>query len=488
MRSEPGHIDVARIMREIRDEARARHGEIERRIERAQRELADKFPQFSDEQLAHHVGTLNSLFDGYYNRVAAYLREQEPNFTNIRYTLSEINRLLGEQGAPRGRFDRWWNPRSWLKWALLPLRRFVLRQQREVNALVRDTLMYLVNHSSHVQMQRMELEMGVQLVHAMSALRRQIEAVQRYLEELPGVSQRPVFEHVDETLERFSALQRDEQNAVLSAERERAREQMGRFCEESGSLLARLERRVSELVPSGAGEIVGFDNLAFARKMRGEEETIHQRQARYVHYLRGREHVLDAGCGRGEFLALLREHGVVAYGVDTDENMVRQCRDKGLDARCEDVLDHLAGLPDGSLGGLAALQLIEHFGFPQLIQFFNLAGRKVGRDGVAVFETINPSCLTVFSGAFYADPSHKRPVHPEAARRMLEMVGFDNVQIDYINPVTDTDKLGNLIEGDFADSNLQRVARILNENINRLNSVLYGHADYAVIGRKTADV
>ena len=486
MDREPGHVDVTRIMRQIRDEARARHGEIERRIDRARRELADRFPQLSDEQLGRHVGTLTSLFDRYYDRVAAFLREQEPNYANIRYTLSEINRVLGEGEPARGRFDRWWNPRFWLKKALGPVRRFVLRHQQDLNALVRDTLIYLVNHSGHVELQRMELEMAVQLVRAMGELLKQIEATRQYFRELPGVSQRPIFEHVGETLERFGELQKQEQERVSRAEREHVREQMDRFCRESGALLARLERRIGELAPARAAEAVGFDTLGLAETVRGEEAALGQRQARYLQHLRGRENILDAGCGRGELLALLRDEGIAAYGVDVDENMVRQCRRKGLDARFGDVLDHLAALPDASLGGLVALQLIEHFDFPRLAQFFRHAGQKMRQGGIVILETVNPSCLTVFSGAFYADPSHHRPIHPQAAKRMLEMVGFGDVQVDYLNPVPDGDKLSCLTHNFVSDPTLKHIVEALNMNIERLNSVLYGFADYAVIGHKTA--
>src|SRR5437763_7499231 len=54
--------------------------------------------------------------------------------------------------------------------------------------------------------------------------------------------------------------------------------------------------------------------------------------------------VLDVGCGRGEWLDLLKQNGVSAYGVDTNIEVVRKSTDRGLDVRQEDVLEHMRGL------------------------------------------------------------------------------------------------------------------------------------------------
>src|SRR5204863_7761238 len=70
--------------------------------------------------------------------------------------------------------------------------------------------------------------------------------------------------------------------------------------------------------------------------------------------------VLDVGCGRGEFLELMRERGVGARGIDVNGAMVEVCRGKGLQAETADALTYLRGLPDASLGGLFAAQVVEH--------------------------------------------------------------------------------------------------------------------------------
>jgi len=478
-------VDVAKVMREIRDEIRSRRSEIDRRLERASARLAAHFPEGADEQIRHCVERLNALFDRYYKYVAQYLGDQEPNYANIRYTISEINRLLAEKTPPRGPRDEWWNPRFWVKRALLPVRRFILRRQEDLNSLMRDTLVYLVNHSAHVEAKRLELEIGVELVHAVRAFAQQALAMRRALQKWPAELQRPVFDYLGDVLEEFSEKKSEEINRVLREERDFVQAAMDRLIEETGAKLARIERRLAGEKPAASPDLVGFDNLRFAEAMRGEEETIREQLERYVAHFQGCGPVLDAGCGRGEMLELLRARGIEAYGVDSDEEMVNHCRAKGFDARCEDVLDHLAALPDGALGGLVAIQLIEHFDFPRLAQFFRLAGAKVRGSGVALFETVNPACLTVFSGAFFADPTHQNPIHPEAARRLMELAGFDDVKIEFVHPVSEDDKLKPLPLEGIEDPSLRRAVEALNANIERLNSLLYGFADYAVVGRKT---
>ena len=57
--------------------------------------------------------------------------------------------------------------------------------------------------------------------------------------------------------------------------------------------------------PGHAGTYDAFEDI-----FRGPEHFIRDRQRRYLDLLGDREPVLDIGCGRGEFLDLLRERGL----------------------------------------------------------------------------------------------------------------------------------------------------------------------------------
>lgn len=470
-------IDVARIMREIREEARVCQGEIERRIERVRKQVDEQLPELAEERLQAALDRLNEVFDGYHAQMSQFLVEQEPNLENIRHTLLGINRLIADPEPEKGRHDRWWNPWFWVKSGISPLRRYVMRRQYELNGLMRDTLFYLVNHSGHLATQRMALEMGVNFMQVANALLGRGGLLRRYFEEWPKKTLAPILDYLADVMEKqaadFEQLARDYLSSLT--------EGLGKNSE---ARLNRVERQIATLSPSKAAGTVGFDNLRLADAARGSEENLRQRQEHYLPHLWGQEKVLDAGCGRGEFLEILREKGVPAYGIDSDEEMVRHCREKGLDVRREDILDHLASLPDESLGGLVAFQLIEHFDFPALFQFFQAAGRKVRPGGVIIVETVNPSCLTVFSGALYADPTHQRPIHCDAARQLLESAGFADVSIELLSPVPDSDRLA-VVEGlTSEDPILQKSLETMNRNFDRINSVLYGFADYAAVGKK----
>ena len=69
-----------------------------------------------------------------------------------------------------------------------------------------------------------------------------------------------------------------------------------------------------------------FDYFGLEERFRGSEELIKDRQRIYIDYFQGQEEVLDIGCGRGEFLELLRERGIKARGADIDTDMVLLCR------------------------------------------------------------------------------------------------------------------------------------------------------------------
>jgi len=224
--------------------------------------------------------------------------------------------------------------------------------------------------------------------------------------------------------------------------------------------------------------------LLFEDRFRGTREEIKERQRIYVGYFKGSKGVLDLGCGRGEFLEVLREEGIDAYGIDTNETMVSLCIEKGFRVIKEDGLNHLRSLDEDSLGGIFAGQVVEHLEPTELIEIVKEGYRKLRSGGVFIAETINPLCLTIFSGPFYLDLTHVKPIHPQAFAFLMEMAGFRDVEIKFISPYPEEMKLQQV---DFFH-NLRRFEdaflNIINNNINRLNELLYGYQEYAVIGRK----
>jgi 2-polyprenyl-3-methyl-5-hydroxy-6-metoxy-1,4-benzoquinol methylase/glycosyltransferase involved in cell wall biosynthesis len=223
-----------------------------------------------------------------------------------------------------------------------------------------------------------------------------------------------------------------------------------------------------------------FDYFGLEERFRGSEEEIKARQRMYIDYFQGQEEVLDIGCGRGEFLELLRDHGIKARGADIDTDMVLLCREKGLDVVKEDAFSCLEKLPDESLGGIFAAQVIEHFPSDQIIRLVRRCYQKIRPGGVVVLETPNPQCLSIFARSFYMDFSHVWPCHPEAMRYLLESVGFAEIRVVFSSPVNSSLGIPPVADARVFGEETDR----FNRTAAALNELLLGPQDYAIIGRR----
>jgi O-antigen chain-terminating methyltransferase len=214
----------------------------------------------------------------------------------------------------------------------------------------------------------------------------------------------------------------------------------------------------------------------FENRHRGPREEIRRKQEGYLEFFRAGGTIMDLGCGRGEFLELLRERGFRGEGVDLNTQMIGLCRDKGLDVRRADILEALAGTTDGSLDGIFSSQVIEHVSAAHLERLVELAFAKLAPGGTLVLETINPASVFALVQVYFLDLSHRLPVHPLALRFLLESAGFADVRVIYGDGL-DEEKLKPLPPAD------ERTA-ILNDDIDRLNRLLYAAPEYAAVGRK----
>jgi len=220
-----------------------------------------------------------------------------------------------------------------------------------------------------------------------------------------------------------------------------------------------------------------FEYAGFEERFRGTEADIKERQRIYLPFFEGASSVVDLGCGRGEFLELLREHGLAAQGVDLDLDMALLCRDKGLNVVREDAFVQLAARADDSIGGIFSAQFIEHLPADRIVELVRLSYRKLAPGGCLVLETPNPACLWVFADSFYRDFSHVHPVHSDTMKFLLETTGFHQVEVKTLAPVDPAMRVPPLPGHDPA-------VQSFNQGIERLNALLFGFQDYAVIGRK----
>lgn len=250
--------------------------------------------------------------------------------------------------------------------------------------------------------------------------------------------------------------------------------------------LARMEARPIEsgLAATGsAGSAMGpsFDPVAapplppgvyslFEERFRGSPESIAAKQRTYLPRLSGAPGpVLDVGCGRGEFLSLLKESGIRASGVEVNPIAVAECRYAGLEVTEGDALAHLARVPAGSLGAVTALQVVEHWTPETIFVFLREANRALAPGGLVIAETINVDSLSAWK-AFFLDPSHVRPVPSEALRFLAEAAGFADAEVELLAPLPPEERL---MESTANDA--------------RLNRLLFGPQDYALIARVPLD-
>jgi 2-polyprenyl-3-methyl-5-hydroxy-6-metoxy-1,4-benzoquinol methylase len=174
------------------------------------------------------------------------------------------------------------------------------------------------------------------------------------------------------------------------------------------------------------------DYFAFESRLRGSTDEIRERQRPYVERLRNAAPVLDLGCGRGELLALLRDAGVEARGVDANADMVAFARAEGLDVEQATAHEALEASEDGSFGAVAALQLLEHLPPPDLVSLLVLAHAKLRPGGLLIAETIDPSSVAALRN-YYADLTHAQPLVPETLELLVRGAGFGEAETIHLN-------------------------------------------------------
>jgi 2-polyprenyl-3-methyl-5-hydroxy-6-metoxy-1,4-benzoquinol methylase len=197
---------------------------------------------------------------------------------------------------------------------------------------------------------------------------------------------------------------------------------------------ASLARAVEQVAQSAPTEFANVDWLKFAERFRGSEEDIRARQQMYASRFSGHAPVLDLGCGRGEILQILREAGISARGIDSNEDSIALCQGSGLDAEKTDLFAYLSELPDASLGGAICCQVVEHLPPARLPEMIRLVHAKLRTGGLVAIETPNPECLAIFATHFYIDPTHRHPIPPALASFYLEEAGFGRIEIERLSP------------------------------------------------------
>ncbi len=230
-----------------------------------------------------------------------------------------------------------------------------------------------------------------------------------------------------------------------------------------------------------------YKYLSFEDQFRGSRAAIRERFASYISLFDNRSPVLDIGCGRGEFLDLLKAGGIGARGIDLNHEMAEACRARGLDVTEADAVGYLSTLDDSSLGGIFCAQVVEHLEPAYLLQFLELAFHKLRPGGRLVLETLNPACWVAFFDSYIRDITHVWPLHPDTLKYLVVASGFSGARVEFRSPVREEDKLQPFVAPPWGMPALVDLAEAFNGNVEKLNARMFTYLDYAVVGDKATE-
>jgi SAM-dependent methyltransferase len=251
------------------------------------------------------------------------------------------------------------------------------------------------------------------------------EALLRHIEILTDEAQRAVVQHTTAHTETVVSDMRSHIESELAQMR---RDITGIRVQAIGPRDASSPQLDNELKQS-YGQLID-DSLyaALEDRFRGSRELVQHRQSTYVNFMPKLISIstpaIDLGCGRGEWLEVLRKDGIPAIGVDSNTVAIAECADKGLDVVLGDIFSFLESRESSSVGAVTMFQVLEHMSFPLLVEIFKQVRRVLVPGGVFIAEVPNSLTLRVGASTFWIDPTHERPVHPEVLKFLAQQTGF----------------------------------------------------------------
>src|SRR5215218_7893707 len=259
-------------------------------------------------------------------------------------------------------------------------------------------------------------------------------------------------------------------------------DELGRLARDTQNRLQSVEAELRALQARGASshDVDGWGPrfaaiyADFTEHFRGSTAEVSAKLEGYlpdVHRLAGPGGVVDLGCGRGEWLALLRGAGVAARGVDANPAFVAAGRARGLDMELGDALGYLEALPPDSIDMVTAFHVIEHLATEDLLALLEAARGALRPGGCLLLETPNPTNLVMAACDFYNDPTHRSPLPPALTEYLVAAQGFRNVEIRPLHPKTPPP---------MPTGSADPCARVH----ELVAQTLFGPQDYAVLGYK----
>jgi O-antigen chain-terminating methyltransferase len=348
-----------------------------------------------------------------------------------------------------------------------------------------------VNRTQFGTFQKQLVDFQKHLIELRNSMRFQINALeqnQSTLKQSQNALQSDLFSRLQQTTDQVRAWER--QAAELEALKQQLEQQIEGLVERVQKAKMEIAHRETLLshrlddAEKSQDDLVGRDKAALKNEdehlldsfyfsleeaLRGTPEQIKEEAKGYLPLLEKAgitADIIDIGCGRGEWLEVLRESGFRARGIDQNHIAVEHCRGLSLDVVASEARAYLRSLSDESVSAITAFHFAEHLPLEALVSFLDQAGRTLKPGGLLILETPNPENLLVGSCNFYLDPTHKNPIPIPTMTLLLESRGFCCQEVLKLHPVPSVQ------------------IEVKDQLTSHMNHYLYGPMNYAVVARK----
>jgi len=135
--------------------------------------------------------------------------------------------------------------------------------------------------------------------------------------------------------------------------------------------------------------------------------------------------IVDLGCGRGEYLEVFDNLGFEASGVDLSPNIKKV--KKYFSVQLADLEKDQNPFPNRKFDYVFSKSVVEHLHNPSNLA--DMAYSCLKPEGRAIIMT--PSWEYTHWGPFYIDHTHVTPFTKHSLKSLLEISGFENVEVCY---------------------------------------------------------
>lgn len=146
--------------------------------------------------------------------------------------------------------------------------------------------------------------------------------------------------------------------------------------------------------------------------------------------------IIEAGCGQGEFLSVLSEFPVKAYGIEHRDSLVRLAREKGLSVWKQfagegEILAPADSSVKGPYDGFLSFNYLEHQ--PEPVKMLRCIWENLTEDGVGLITVPSLEYILRYDGYYELIRDHLAYYTFETLTFAAEEAGFEVMEKEMIN-------------------------------------------------------